>query len=370
MKIVTVKTLNRKYNIYIKNNITENFNLYLNKDIKDIKNVIIISNERVFSIYGDKIEKTIKNDFNYSKIILKDGEEYKNLDTLKFIYSQLLKINARRNDIIISFGGGVIGDTAGLAAATFNRGINLIQYPTTIIAQVDSSIGGKVAVNFENIKNIIGCFYQPHLIICDPNLLKTLNENEIINGLGEIIKYGLVFNYDIITDILKLIKNFKNNENRLFEIIKNEKFENIIYKCIKIKSQIVEEDEFDLGKRNLLNFGHTIGHALEKVVGFKNLNHGQAVSLGILCALDLSISMGFLNKEIKNKILDIYDILKLPKFIDNCDVDEVLNALQYDKKNLSAKNKFILLKEINNPIIISEIDEKLIKNSIINIIKK
>lgn len=369
MEIIKVKTLNRIYSIYIENNITEKFNEYLKENIKDVKNVILISNEKISGIYKNKIEKIIKEDFDFKKIILNDGEEYKNIDSLKFIYSELLKINAHRNDVIISFGGGVIGDTAGFAAATFNRGMKLIQYPTTIIAQIDSSIGGKVAVNFENTKNVIGCFYQPHLIICDPQLLKTLNENEIINGLGEIVKYGLVFDYQIINDILNLINTYKNDENRLFKIIIDEKFSNIIYKCARIKSKIVEEDEFDLNKRNLLNFGHTIGHALEKVVGFKNLNHGQAVALGILCALDLSLSMGYLNKEIKKSILDLYDILKLPKFIDKCDVDEILNALKFDKKFVSGKNKFILLKELNKPVIYTDIDEKLIKNSIINLIK-
>ncbi len=369
MKIINVKTLNRIYNIYIENKITEKFNVYLKENIKDINNVILISNEKIFGIYGDIIEKIIKRDFDLKKIILKDGEEYKNIDTLKFIYSELININAHRNDIIISFGGGVIGDTAGFAAATFNRGMKLIQYPTTIIAQVDSSIGGKVAINFENTKNVIGCFYQPHFIICDPALLKTLNENEIINGLGEIVKYGLVFDYQIINDLLNLININKNDENRLFNIINNEEFNNIIYKCARIKSEIVKKDEFDLNERNLLNFGHTIGHALEKVIGFENLNHGQAVALGILCAIDLSLNMGYLSKEIKKNILDLYDILKLPKFIHHCNIDDTLNALKFDKKFVSGKNKFILLEELNKPVIYSDIDEKLIKNSIINLIR-
>jgi len=281
----------------------------------------------------------------------------------------LVNLNAHRNDILISFGGGVVGDTAGLAAATFNRGMSLVQCPTTIIAQTDSSIGGKVAVNFENIKNVIGSFYQPHLVIIDTLFLRTLAEKEIINGMGEVVKYGLVFDYGIIEELLSISKKCRNNEDRLFEIVKDERFNEIIYKCAKIKSEIVEKDEFDLKERQLLNFGHTIGHALEKAAGFDILNHGQAVALGMLCAVEISLNMGMLGKEFKSEMINLYEILKLPVCIKNINQRKIFEALKFDKKFCSNVNKFILLEKTNIPVILTGIDEKIIKKSIINYIK-
>ena len=369
MKSIEVKTLNKIYNIYIENHITDRLVTYLKDNIKSINNIILVSNEKIYTIYGERIKKIISSDFNLKKIIIKDGEKYKNLDTLKYIYTELLKINARRNDVILSFGGGVVGDIAGLAAATFNRGMGLVQYPTTIIAQVDSSVGGKTAVNFENIKNVIGCFYQPDLIITDPKLLITLEEKEIINGLGEIVKYGLVFDYQIINDLLKIVNKYKNSDDRLLKTVKNEEFGNIIYKCVKIKSEIIEKDEFDTGERHVLNFGHTIGHAFEKIIGFDNINHGQAVAVGILCAVDMSISYGYLDIDFKNKLHSLYNTLKLPEFVSGFKPDEIYNAIKFDKKFVSGINKFILLKDVNKPIICTDLNEKIIKSSIIKFIR-
>src|SRR5450830_1570558 len=245
MKSITVNTASRKYKILFGENIIGYILSYLKKEFYGSNKKIVVSNEKIYGIYGKIIDDIFSNETGFSKIILKDGEKYKNIDVLKSIYLELINLNAHRNDILISFGGGVLGDTAGFAAATFNRGMNLVQCPTTIIAQTDSSIGGKVAINFENIKNVIGSFYQPHLIIIDTFFLKTLDEKEIINGMGEIVKYGLVFDYKIIEDLLMLSKKYINSEERLYEIIRNEEFDNIIYKCAKIKSEIVEKDEFD-----------------------------------------------------------------------------------------------------------------------------
>lgn len=369
MKSIKVNTESRKYKILFGENIIRDILSYLKKEFKGDNKKIVVSNEKVYGIYGKKFDEIFLNETDFSKIILKDGEKYKNIDVLKSIYSELINLNSHRNDIIISFGGGVIGDTAGFAAATFNRGMKLVQCPTTIIGQTDSSIGGKVAINFENIKNVIGCFYQPHLIIIDTFFLKTLDEKEIINGMGEIVKYGLVFDYKIIEELLIIAKKFRNKEERLYEIIKNEKFNNIIYKCAKIKSEIVEKDEFDLKERQLLNFGHTVGHALEKAAGFEVLNHGQAVALGMLCAVEISLNLGMLNMYFKNELIKLYEILKLPVYIKNIDSEKIFESLKFDKKFYSNINKFILLENINMPVILNGIDEKIIKKSIINYVK-
>lgn len=369
MKFIKVNTASRKYKILFGENIIGNILSYLKKEFCSGNKKILVSNEKVYAIYGKKFDDIFSGERGFSKIILKDGEKNKNIDVLKSIYSGLISLNAHRNDVLISFGGGVIGDTAGFAAATFNRGMNLVQIPTTIIAQTDSSIGGKAAINFENIKNAIGSFYQPHLIIIDTFFLRTLDEKEIINGMGEVVKYGLVFDYQIIKDLLMISEKCRTDEERLFEIIKNEEFNNIIYKCAKIKSEIVKKDEFDLKERQLLNFGHTIGHALEKAAGFEILNHGQAVALGMLCAVEISINLGLLNKDFKNELIKLYEILKLPVYIGNIDQEKIFESLKFDKKFYSNINKFILLENINKSVIFTDIDEKIIKKSIMNYIK-
>jgi 3-dehydroquinate synthase len=369
MKSIKVNTASRKYKILFGENIIGDILSYLKKEFCGSNKKILVSNEKVYSIYGKRFDDIFSGETGFSKIILKDGEKNKNIDVLKSIYSGLISLNAHRNDIIISLGGGVIGDTAGFAAATFNRGMNLVQIPTTIIAQTDSSIGGKTAINFENIKNVIGSFYQPHLIIIDTFFLRTLDEKEIINGMGEIIKYGLIFDYQIIKDLVTLSRKCRNNEERLYKIINNMKFNDIIYKCAKIKSEIVEKDESDLKERQLLNFGHTIGHALEKAAGFEKLNHGQAVALGMLCAVEISLNMGLLNKDFKNELINLYELLKLPVWIKNIDQEKIFESLKFDKKFYSNINKFILLENINKPVILTNIDEKIIKKSIINYVR-
>ncbi|MDD3520786.1 MAG: 3-dehydroquinate synthase, partial [Actinomycetota bacterium] len=239
MNIINVKTLSRDYDILIRRDISEDVEAILSESFGTNKKIFFITNEKIFDIHGNKIVNKIKNNQELNILVLKDGEEYKSQDTLTGIYEFFIKNNAHRDSIVIAFGGGVIGDTVGYAAATFNRGLILIQYPTTIISQVDSSIGGKVAINFKGIKNVIGCFYQPHLIITDPLLLETLDENDLINGLGEIVKYGLVFDFGIIETINKIINENPFSEDRLKKMVLDERFIEIILKCSKIKADII-----------------------------------------------------------------------------------------------------------------------------------
>lgn len=363
MKTTHVRTKLRKYPIYIESNITRNFLNLVRKHFKDFNKLIFVTNDKVYGIYGDRLKKILdSDDLNYELIIVKDGEEYKNLDSANFIYKKLIKLNTHRNDILVAFGGGVIGDLAGFVASTFHRGIRLIQYPTTIIGQVDSSIGGKVVVNYNSIKNIIGSFYQPHMIIVDPALLRTLDEGQIINGLAEVVKYGVVFDRNILEILNKNID--VNRQERLFLLIKSNIFEEIIYKCCYIKSRVVEKDEFDTGYRNLLNFGHTIGHCIENAADLKYINHGEAVSMGMIVAIDISIGLGLAKKTLKEKVLGIYKKLKLPQTIPKLDIDKIMGALKYDKKFTSTKNKFILLKGLNRPIFYYNVSNNMIIKSI------
>ncbi|MDZ7838178.1 MAG: 3-dehydroquinate synthase [Actinomycetota bacterium] len=348
MKKIIAKTSNRKYPIYLGNGIFKHTPRLINR-IKDAEKILLVSNDKIDSIYHEPVVEMLESlGLKYSIHLIDDGEKYKNIASCQQIYNQLLEQNFHRNDILIAFGGGVIGDLAGFAAATYHRGLKLIQYPSTIISQVDSSIGGKVAVNYQKVKDIIGTFYQPHMVIMDSLLLSTLEREEILNGLGEVIKYGIVFD----RKILQSLDNIITGPDSLKKAVESNRFMEIIYRCAKIKAQVVAVDEYDTGYRNLLNFGHTVGHALEKASGLTLINHGKAVSLGMLAALDISISLGYMGTEVKKQIVDLYNKIGLPLKIEGLDIETIMEAVGYDKKFTGKKNKFILLKGINKPFLL------------------
>ncbi len=349
MKTIIVKTKLRRYPIYIKSKIYKNFPELIKKNFYDSDKIVLITNDKVFGIYESRIKDILRRCLLDNKIIIiKDGEEYKNLKSTDFIFKRFIDFNLHRNDLVVAFGGGVIGDLTGFTASTFHRGVKLIQYPTTILSQVDSSIGGKVAVNYENVKNAVGCFYQPHMTVIDPTMNYTLEEDQIVNGLGEIVKYGLVFDKNILNVLSENVDDEK--EDRLLKLIKKKVFKDIIYTCCRIKTKVVEKDEFDLSYRNLLNFGHTLGHSIEKAFDLKEINHGEAVSVGMVIAIDISISLGLLKKEVKNNIIELYKKLKLPYGIPGKNMEKIISALKYDKKFSTKKNKFVLLKGVNRPV--------------------
>jgi len=368
MREIIVKTKLRKYPIYLKNGILAEAPELIKKTIRDFNKTLIITNDTIHALYRRDIEDLCENlDIENEIIIFKDGEKYKNLASVREAYSRLIDQNFHRNDVLIAFGGGVIGDTGGFIASTFHRGMKLVHIPTTIIGQVDSSIGGKVVVNFGGKKNIIGSFYQPHMILMDPQVLKTLESKQVLNGLGEIVKYGLVFEKNIITDLKTIIGS---EDYHIDNITEYEDFRKIILKCVKIKAKVVEKDEFDTGYRNLLNFGHTIGHSIENVSGLKDINHGQAVSMGMIAALAISTSLGLFPEKQMEEIKHFFQDLGLPHEIPDIDVEKIVEGLKYDKKFTSETNRFILLKSLNRPIFYEGIKKEIIINSINNCIDK
>jgi 3-dehydroquinate synthase len=372
MKIIYAQTTLRNYPVYIGRGMINSAPGILSKKFSGSEKILFITNDIVHGIYGAKIDDFLKScKKSVKKIILKDGEEQKNLENTRSIYENMLDFNMHRDDLVIAFGGGVIGDLAGFAASTFHRGVKLLQMPTTIISQVDSSIGGKAVINFENVKNVIGSFYQPHAIIMDTLFLETLEEKDIINGLAEIVKYGIIFD----RKILKLLNSLaleKINPGKLNELISLPQFEDITYSCAKIKTTVVKKDEFDNNYRNLLNFGHTAGHAIEKISGFKGLNHGQAVAIGMIVAIDISISLGLLKDSLRQDIIELYKKLKLPNSVDIGEnlsreklADDIFDAMKFDKKFSASANKFVLLKGINRPVFYHNVEAKIIKEAIL-----
>jgi 3-dehydroquinate synthase len=377
MKNITIHTKLKNYQISIQPDITDNLPYIIKDNFKDVDKIALITNDKVYGLYGERLKEIFSGcNLSFETIIIQDGEKYKNLMSAQIIYGKLISSNFHRNDLIVAFGGGVIGDLAGFAASTFHRGLKFIQYPTTIMGQVESSIGGKVAVNFDSIKNVIGSFYQPDMVIIDPVLLYTLDKYQIINGLAEIVKYGIIFDKNILNTLNKNIGKEnglekidlgsleKMRSNDLINLVRSNVFPDLIYKCCQIKVKVVEKDEFDTGYRNLLNFGHTVGHAIEKVVNLEKINHGMAVSMGMIVAIDISINLGLAKENIRDKILKLYEKLSLPYTIPKLNVEELISALKFDKKFTGKGNKFVLIRDINKPEISYNIDEKVIIGSI------
>ncbi|MCD4670397.1 MAG: 3-dehydroquinate synthase [Actinomycetia bacterium] len=366
MKKISAKTALRKYNIYLKKGILGEASAIIKNYFTGFNRVALITNDTINGIYSESINTLCDSiGVKYDIISLGDGEEYKTLEHIEPVYSKLVNSDFHRDDIIIAFGGGVVGDTAGYIASTFHRGTRLIQMPTTIIGQVDSSIGGKVVVNFMGIKNIIGSFYQPHMIIMDPLLLESLDERQVVNGLGEIVKYGLVFDMKIIRILEKIINE---NEYRLSGLVKHDEFIDIIYRCAEIKVKVVEKDEFDCGYRNLLNFGHTIGHSIENASGLKGVSHGEAVAMGMMAAMEISVTMGISKESEKERIKQFFKKLGIPYKIPKINVEKIIEGLKYDKKFTSGTNKFVLLKKINRPFLYRGVSREVILKSINNCI--
>lgn len=298
----------------------------------DLRNTVIVTDETVYKIYGKIFEdKLLKKGFKVGVFVLKDGEQSKNLNNLSLLYDFLSESEITRDDFIIALGGGVVGDLAGFAAASFLRGISFIQIPTTLVAQVDSSVGGKTAVNIKSGKNLVGAFHQPSLVICDPNLLSTLGSRVFCDGMGEVIKYAVAFLESLFL--------------KLSQTDINDILEEVICDCINCKKNIVEKDECDLKTRMKLNFGHTVGHAIEKYNNYTQITHGQAISIGMVYIMQQGEKLGITKKKETEKLKKLLEKFNLP--ISTCIAwtDIFVNSLG-DKKRRGNNITIVTVSEI------------------------
>ena len=349
-----VKTGNKKYPIFIGNNILNKLNKILKDNSINFNQCLIIADKNV----PKKIIGKILNSLPKKKISLlyfHSSEKNKNQKSIDNILSILLSKNFNRNDCVISIGGGITGDVSGFAASMFKRGLKFINIPTTLLSQVDSSIGGKTGINSKYGKNLIGAFYQPSLVISDIVFLKSLSKREIICGYGEILKHA------IIAD--KKFFSFLDMNGPQILKLKSPLIEKTIFKSCSIKKKVVETDEKELGIRKILNFGHTFAHAYEATLGYsKKLNHGEAVILGIKTAAKFSLSNNILNIKEFNLIENHLSKLSLPKnihkFFSAKDLKKILSFMKKDKKNNTNKINLVLIKKIGSPIYKHQFDEK------------
>jgi 3-dehydroquinate synthase len=320
------------------------------------KQVLIVSNEKVGPLYLEKTEQMF-TDFHCEHVILPDGEKHKNLFTLNKIFDTLLAQNFDRTCTLVALGGGVVGDMTGFAAAIYQRGVNFIQIPTTLLSQVDSSVGGKTGVNHPMGKNMIGAFHQPRCVIIDTDTLSTLEDRELSAGLAEVIKYGMLGNE-------KFFAWLEDNMELLLQRDPDALAHAIAQSCTD-KAEIVRADEKETGVRALLNLGHTFGHAIETGTGYDTWLHGEAVGIGMLMAADLSHRMGWLGKEDVHRIENIIDRAYLPtRTPANMDTEIFLNLMARDKKALHGNIRLVLLRALGHAVLTSEYDPKELRNTL------
>jgi len=302
------------------------------------KQVVIVTNTTVAPLYLDQLKQAFTN-YQVISIILPDGESYKNLTTINLIFDELLKNHCERSTTLIALGGGVIGDMTGFAAACYLRGVNFIQVPTTLLAQVDSSVGGKTGVNHILGKNMIGAFYQPQAVIIDASTLQTLAKREVAAGLAEVIKYGLIADINFLTWLEKNIK-------ALNELDKNALIYAIEYSC-KLKAQIVSTDELETGMRAILNLGHTFGHAIETHQGYGAWLHGEAVATGMVMALQMGVLLGAITCAQRDRIIKLLQAANLPVTPPkNMTAADFIKLMQQDKKVSNGAIRLVLLEQL------------------------
>lgn len=316
-----------------------------NNDIVDLKNEILnLTGKNYFLVViSQKVYKLYGKHLNFSKdrlFILKDGEKEKNFNTYKKILDKALNIKLTRNDYIIAIGGGVCGDIAGFAAATYMRGIHLIQVPTTLLACVDSSVGGKTGIDTDYGKNLVGAFYQPDAVLINTNFLKTLDERQYKTGLGEVVKYAFIEKSCKCDNEFNLLNFLSLNAEKILAC-ETEILEELIKICVSLKISVVTKDEKEGNLRKILNFGHTYAHAVEKLTNYKKYTHGEAVVKGVEFVFDFALKMGIIDESYKFVAEDLikkYDFKKIPDF----DIKKIISVMKMDKKATTDNIIFIL----------------------------
>jgi 3-dehydroquinate synthase len=354
MTTLTVDLGERSYPIHIKNNLlgqTELLKQYITGN-----SALIVSNETVAPLYLEKTQAMLTG-LKHEAVILPDGEKYKNLEVLNQIYDGLLRNRFDRNTTVIALGGGVVGDMAGFAAASYQRGIHLIQIPTTLLSQVDSSVGGKTGVNHALGKNMIGAFYQPKAVIADTDTLDTLPDRELSAGIAEIIKYGLICNAEFFSwleqNMPALLKRDKKALSYAIEV------------SCQTKADVVAADERESGKRALLNLGHTFGHAIENGMGYGEWLHGEAVGAGMCMAAVMSNQMGWMSDKETQQTIQLIEQAKLPsKAPESMSVEQFLDLMSVDKKVLDGVLRLVLMKGIGQSIVTSDYTADDLSNAI------
>ncbi len=351
---IIVKTQNHNYPINIVS--STNYGEQIVPFIKG-KQVLIVTNDVVAPLYLQDFQQSLaKNnpDLAIHTYILQDGEQYKNQQSINKIYDKLLENHLSRDVTLIAFGGGVVGDMTGFVAASYMRGVNFIQVPTTLLAQVDSSVGGKTGINHPLGKNMIGAFWQPQLVLADMSSLRTLPSRELSAGMAEVIKYALIADIEFLLWLEENMQAMMALDLSVLAVA--------VKKCCQLKADIVAQDERESGVRALLNFGHTFGHVIETYMGYGNWLHGEAVAVGMLQASRLSNMLGWITHAEVERIENILISANLPVEVPKIPVEKALELMSHDKKSVSGQVRLILLKEIGKAVVTTDFKQGQLKS--------
>ncbi|WP_133129772.1 3-dehydroquinate synthase [Legionella yabuuchiae] len=354
-----VRLAERTYPIYIGSGLLSDHH-WLKLHLK-ANQLLIVTNDTIAPIYLDQLTKTLRS-IQYNVVILPDGEQYKNHQSLELIYNALIHNQHHRDTTLLALGGGVIGDITGFAASTYQRGVRFIQIPTTLLAQVDASVGGKTAINHSQGKNMIGSFYQPHAVIMDLETLSTLPDREFCAGMAEVIKHGLLAGGEFLAQVESFLKqNARTNLNTLAELIAG---------CCLIKTKLVEKDEHEMGQRALLNLGHTFAHALEAYTHYQTWRHGEAVGIGLYCAALLSNKMNLLSDSEVQFIDELLTLANLPRRIPKeIDLNRLRDLMFNDKKVKDNALRFVVIKSLGQCYLESGVPNSVLMDTLMNAVK-
>ncbi len=353
---LTVRTQSHDYPIVITEDVTSKDGSMAKQVAPYIsgRQVLIVTNDTVSPLYLTALEEGLTTDFTVKVCVLPDGEQYKNQSSIDKIYDALMAAHFNRDVTLIALGGGVVGDMTGFAAASFMRGVNFIQIPTTLLSQVDSSVGGKTGINHAQGKNMIGAFWQPKMVLADMSTLKTLPARELSAGIAEIIKYALIMDETFLTWLeINLPAMMALDLAVLGEAVK---------RCCQYKAKVVAQDERESGVRALLNFGHTFGHVIETHQGYGNWLHGEAVAAGMMQAAELSQKMDWLTHDEVDRIKNVLMLANLPTTPPAIDIKTALDLMGHDKKVKHGQIRLILLKSIGSAILTNDFDDQLLSD--------
>jgi len=358
MKQITVNLGERSYPIFIGQELLAKPDLL--KSYIPGQKVCIVSNQTVADLYLDELKAQL-SDYQLSTVLIEDGEQYKSMTSLNQILDHLLAQNVDRKSTVIALGGGVVGDIAGFAAASCLRGINFIQIPTTLLAQVDSSVGGKTGINHRQGKNLIGAFYQPTCVVVDINTLNTLSPRQFSAGMAEVIKYGLIKDVDFFDWI-------EGNTEQL-KSLDTDKLTYIVARSCQIKADVVSQDEKEAGLRAILNYGHTFGHAIEAAVEYKGWLHGEAISAGMVMASQMSSSMGAFSLQTVNRISNLFQVFDLPISPPTSMTKAQMKELMlHDKKTINQLVRLVLLRNLGEAYVSDDYCVELLDKTIANVL--
>ena len=354
MRKVEVELGKASYTIYIGYDILREILVPFVQQAGFSRQAMLVTDSNIGPLYGEQVRSCLEEaGLSVCLATIPAGESSKSFAMAETLYTKAIEQGLDRKSPIFALGGGVVGDLAGFIAATYMRGVPFVQLPTSLLAQVDSSVGGKVAVNHPLGKNLIGAFYQPRAVIMDLSLMKSLPKREIYTGLGEIIKYGIIYDADFFT--------FLEQHSEEVLALEPEAAIHMIARSCEIKAAVVSEDEKEMGLRRILNFGHTIGHAIEKETGYVRYNHGEAVAIGMVGAADISVRLGMIPASCAARIQALIEKLHLPVQAEGCTVEGMYKDIFHDKKTINGKVNWVLVDEIGRVSCRNDVPAKIVQ---------